>query len=179
MIISFNAMFKFFGFLILCIVIFCALIIYYHEKRVDNMIKEDNHMFNMFELKIDLENEKRLVDLLKTEIVEMSLHESRVQKVKITFYSPELGGINSDSNPKKTAIMEDTIIGWTCAISRDLIELGWLGKKIYIKGIGIRMASDIMGKGITKQIDILVGKNDIKKEAKKLGKNTNILATIL
>ena len=70
--------------------------------------------------------------------------------------------------------MNKPISGWTCAISRDLIAKGWLGKKIYITGIGVRFASDIMGKSVNgkkiiNQIDVLVGKNDIYKQTKKLG----------
>lgn len=79
--------------------------------------------------------------------------------------------------------MQKPIPGWTCAISRDLARAGWLGRKIYIKGLGVRYASDIMGKSvngkpITKQIDICVGKKNVLTEAKKFGKSKEI-ATIL
>jgi 3D (Asp-Asp-Asp) domain-containing protein len=64
------------------------------------------------------------------------------------------------------------------------VELGWLGRKIYIKGLGIRYASDIMGESfggqkIERQIDICVGKKDVLTEAKKFGNNIDILATVL
>lgn len=104
-------------------------------------------------------------------------------KVKITFYAPTLKGINSDSRPDLTATMENPIPGWTCAISRDLVKAGWLGRRIYIPGLGVRYASDIMGKSvngktITKQIDICVGQKNVWTEAKKFGK-THEIATIL
>jgi hypothetical protein len=104
-------------------------------------------------------------------------------KVKITFYAPALKGINSDSRPDLTATMEKPIPGWTCAISRDLVKAGWLGRRIYIPGLGIRYASDIMGKSvrgkaITKQIDICVGQRHVWTESKKFGK-THEIATIL
>jgi hypothetical protein len=105
------------------------------------------------------------------------------KSIKITFYSPKLKGINSDRNPNKTALMKKPISGWTCAISRDLMNRGWLGKKIYIDGVGMRYASDLMartykGKKITNQIDLCVGKNDVRKQAKKLGKNIRFVCVI-
>lgn len=103
--------------------------------------------------------------------------------VKITFYCPELKGINSDSNSRKTALMQKPVAGWTCAISRDLMKQGYLGKKIYIEGIGIRYANDLMGKTvngkeIVNQIDICVGKKNIYNEAKKLGKNKRFICMV-
>ena len=127
---------------------------------------------------------------LKTEVAYLEEHitylekeRMRSLKVKITFYAPELKGINSDKNPNKTATMQKPVPGWTCAISRDLVNAGWLGRKIYIKGLGIRYAADIMGKAangkpIQKQIDICVGKKDVKTQAKKFGL-THEIATIL
>ncbi|MDY0219426.1 MAG: hypothetical protein RBR14_08785 [Candidatus Cloacimonas acidaminovorans] len=107
----------------------------------------------------------------------------RSLEVKITFYAPDLGGINSDTTPDKTATMQTPVPGWTCAISRDLVRAGWLGRRIYIKGLGVRYASDIMGKSVNgkiieKQIDICVGKKDVWGQAKKFGKSKEI-ATIL
>ena len=127
---------------------------------------------------------------LKTEVLYLEEHITYLEKermrsleVKITFYAPDLRGINSDSNPNKTATMQKPIPGWTCAISRDLVRAGWLGRKIYIKGLGVRYASDIMGKSVNgkiieKQIDICVGKKNVLTEAKKFGKSKEI-ATIL
>ena len=104
-------------------------------------------------------------------------------KVKITFYAPSLKGINSDGRPDLTATMEKPVPGWTCAISRDLVQAGWLGRRIYIPGLGVRYAADIMGKSvkgkaITRQIDICVGKKYLWTEVKKFGK-THEIATIL
>lgn len=127
---------------------------------------------------------------LKTEVLYLEEHITYLEKermrsleVKITFYAPDLGGINSDTTPDKTATMQTPVPGWTCAISRDLVRAGWLGRRIYIKGLGVRYASDIMGKSvngkpITKQIDICVGKKNVLTEAKKFGKSKEI-ATIL
>lgn len=133
---------------------------------------------------VQLEEANYEVSVLKDIINDHEQFNNRSAKVKITFYAPYLGGINSDSDPDQTAIMDEPVPGWTCAISRDLVEKGWLGRKLYIKGLGIRYASDIMGasyqgKEITNQIDICVGKADVKTEARMFGPNTNILATVL
>jgi len=121
---------------------------------------------------------------LKEIIYDYEQFNNRTAKVKITFYAPSLKGINSDSNPTKTAIMDTPVPGWTCAISRDLVAQGWLGRKIYIQGLGVRYASDVMGKSykgkpIINQIDICVGKTAVKSVAKTFGKNLNIGAFVL
>jgi 3D (Asp-Asp-Asp) domain-containing protein len=66
-----------------------------------------------------------------------------------------------DSTPDVTAIMEKPKAGWTIAVSHDLIYL--LGKRVYIKGIGVRRVNDLMNERYTKRIDILM---DNLKEAK-------------
>jgi 3D (Asp-Asp-Asp) domain-containing protein len=60
-----------------------------------------------------------------------------------------------DPTPNVTAIMEKPKAGWTIAVSHDLIYL--LGKKVYIKGIGVRRVNDLMNERYTKRIDILMG----------------------
>jgi 3D (Asp-Asp-Asp) domain-containing protein len=126
----------------------------------------------------------------KTEIAYLEEHIEYLEKermrsleVKITFYAPDLSGINSDTTPDKTTTMQTPVPGWTCAISRDLVRAGWLGRRIYIKGLGVRYASDIMGKSVNgkiieRQIDICVGKKNVRTEAKNFGKSKEI-ATIL
>ena len=54
--------------------------------------------------------------------------------------------------------------GWTVAVSHDLLWM--LGKKVYIKGVGVRFVSDLMNERFTNKIDIMVGKV---KEAKEFG----------
>lgn len=165
--------------IILLFIIFCMSCIHFHTQKIEHKTQINNLEWEKADAEVDLRFMKRMVNYLKDDI-----HHSRVRKVKITFYSPSLGGINSDSDPSKTATMTTPIIGLTCAISRNLVEDGWLGSTIYIQGIGIRQATDIMGKEykgkkIFNQIDILTGPNDVKKEAKKLGNNINILASLL
>lgn len=147
-----------------------------------NKLYDRNEIIEMQHIAID--NLMFDIEDLNTHITMLERQITRTSEVKITFYAPELKGINSDSDHTKTATMEEPVPGWTCAISRDLVDAGWLGRKIWIKGLGIRYASDIMansykGNPIRKQIDICVGKKYVKSEAKKLGNNINILATAL
>lgn len=164
--------------------IFCTGYISYIDHKTEQKIKINNLEWKIADLRVDIDYQQNIVEFLKNEIIELNSHETRTRRVKVTFYVPELGGINADNTPDKTATMQNLIVGWTCAISRDLVDIGWLGKRIYIKGIGIRQATDIMGtsingKSITNQIDILIDKTNLNKEIKKLGKNIDILATIL
>ncbi len=82
----------------------------------------------------------------------------RPRNVKLTYYIPERGGINSDSDPDKTATMTTPVPGRTIAISRSLQDAGWFGKRIYIQGIGVRVAEDLLSASIAgDQIDICAG----------------------
>ena len=178
---------------LICGTILCVTYVIYYTGKIDTKTSINNLVWANLDINLDIDHEKKMSeiteDIYKSKILELkdeiaNFKKVRVKRVKITFYSPALGGINCDKNPKKTALMQKPIAGLTCAISRDLIESGWLGKKIYIQGIGIRIATDIMGthvngKKIVSCIDILVGKRDIKKEARKLGKNIDILATLI
>lgn len=98
-------------------------------------------------------------------------------KVTVSFYHPNSGGINTDGDPSKTALMVKPIAGKTVAVSSELFELGWLGKSIYIEGIGVMKADDRMGKSIKGLcIDVCVGSY---KEAMRLGKRFNVKAVRL
>ena len=182
-------------FVIICVMFFCGSYIFYHEKKIVIKITINNLMWRNINLKNHIEHTKRMNEIQKSNYkldimcLQNKIHNlknlnTRVRKVKITFYSPELGGINSDSDPSNTALMQKPKAGLTCAISRNLVELGWLGQKIYIEGIGIRIVNDLMGKSvngnkIVDQIDIVCQAKDIKKLTRALGKNTDITATII
>lgn len=56
----------------------------------------------------------------------------------------------------KTAIAENPEPGWTCAVSRDLVD--WLGGKVWIEGVGVRYVSDLTHQRFQKRVDVLVGK---------------------
>jgi len=98
-------------------------------------------------------------------------------RAKITAYCPILRGINSDSNHNKTATMDKPIPGFTAAISRDLLKLGWMHKKIFIYGYGVFFTNDLLANSIRgPQIDICVGS---KKTAYKIGVNKDVIVVKL
>ncbi len=94
--------------------------------------------------------------------------------VTLTGYHPWSNGINSDGNPETTATMTMPVPGRTCAISSELVNRGWLGKRIYIEGIGVFKADDRMNPSLDGlRIDLCMGSLQ---EALKFGKIKNILA---
>jgi 3D (Asp-Asp-Asp) domain-containing protein len=94
--------------------------------------------------------------------------------VTLTGYHPWSNGINSDGYPWKTATMTMPVAGRTCAISSELVRKGWLGKKIYIEGVGVFQAEDRMNIRLNGlRIDLCMGSLE---EALTFGKKENILA---
>ncbi len=74
-------------------------------------------------------------------------------KVTATAYTarPE----ETNENPEMTAIMSSPRPGKTIAVSRDL--RGWLGKRVYVEGYGVRKVNDLMNKRYdNRRIDILM-----------------------
>lgn len=105
--------------------------------------------------------EKKLNTFLKANVI-------------LTGYHPWSNGINSDGYPQETATMTMPVPGWTCAISSELVEKGWLGKKIYIEGIGVFKAEDRMNSSLNGlRIDLCMGSLE---KALNFGKKKNILA---
>ena len=103
--------------------------------------------------------------------------QSDYQIVTVTAYHPKSKGINSDAHPNKTALMRKPISGYTLAVSTELVELGWLGKKIYIDGWGVGRATDRMGRSVKgKRIDICAPSL---KRAKKFGVKKDVLSIVL
>jgi 3D (Asp-Asp-Asp) domain-containing protein len=97
--------------------------------------------------------------------------------VTISAYHPPSRGINSDKDPSRTATMTRPIAGRTIAISTELVELGWLGKKIYINGHGVYYAESRMEINVKgKRIDICA---PTLKWAKKFGIKKDVLAIVL
>ncbi len=73
--------------------------------------------------------------------------------ITITAYTARKEECNKD--PQKTAIMTKPKVGRTIAVSHDLIH--WLGGWVYISGVGIRKAEDLMNERFTMKMDLLVG----------------------
>ena len=103
--------------------------------------------------------------------------QSDYQAITVTAYHPNSRGINSDAHPNKTALMRKPISGYTLAVSTELVELGWLGKKIYIDGWGVGRATDRMGRSIKgKRIDICAPSLKV---AKRFGVKKDVLSIVL
>lgn len=78
-----------------------------------------------------------------------------------------------DSDPNITATMKKAIPNHTVAVSRDMIHL--LGKKVWIDQVGVRYVTDLMKKGRTKSIDILV---DNKSIARQVGRQNRTVVVL-
>lgn len=138
------------------VIIFICCVINSYETKIEEIEHRNTQTIESYNKKIET---------YKNKIKELTNY-----KVKISYYVPNLGGINSYGDKNKTAIMEKPIPGKTIAVSRDLIHL--LYRKIYIKGLGVFYANDLLANKnpynneyIRKQIDICVGTgNDIPKE---------------
>lgn len=76
--------------------------------------------------------------------------------VTVTAYSPSSN--ETDNTPNKTALLQKPVPGWTCAVSRDLMD--YLGKRVYIDGLGVRKINDLMNKRYEKRIDLCMGKKE-------------------
>lgn len=117
----------------------------------------------------------------QTNAVKSYLRQTSIKKntalVTVSFYHPKSGGINSDTNPDQTALMNEPIAGYTAAISTALVRKGWLGKKIYIEGLGVFLCHDRMSSRlIGERIDICVGS---KKEALENGIQKNVFVSVI
>lgn len=82
------------------------------------------------------------------------VREVRARKVTVTAYAATRR--QTDSTPRLTALMTRAREGRTCAISRDLVREGWLGRKIYIEGLGVWVAEDVMNKRWRGRVDLLM-----------------------
>ena len=148
--------------ILMFLVLLCYIsTVYVFNNRLNVVEEEYNKLTTEYEQVIqDLETdvEESEITLIKTR---KKAKKSRHYRVKISYYVPSAGGINSSGNRKKTAIGERPVPGKTLAVSRDLKHL--LRKRIHIPGRGVFYANDLMakrnpytGKLIRRQIDICV-----------------------
>ena len=73
-------------------------------------------------------------------------------EANLTAYTTCYTETNRDNN--NTALMQEPVVGWTVAVSRDLSYL--LGKTVYIEGIGVRYVNDLMNSRFKNTVDVLV-----------------------
>ena len=98
--------------------------------------------------------------------------DANTHRLRLTAYTARPQECNDDVD--NTAIMQTPVSGWTVAVSRDL--RGWLGKRVYIEGFGVRLVSDLMNARYTNAIDVLVA--DVS-TAKRIGVRKNVLVTLV
>ena len=98
--------------------------------------------------------------------------EANTHRLRLTAYTARPQECNDDVD--NTAIMQTPVSGWTVAVSRDL--RGWLGKRVYIEGFGVRLVNDLMNARYTNAIDVLVA--DVP-TAKRIGVRKNVLVTLV
>ncbi|GAB6060188.1 3D domain-containing protein [Desulfonatronum parangueonense] len=98
--------------------------------------------------------------------------EANTLRLRLTAYTARKEECNEDVD--NTAIMQKPTPGWTVAVSHDL--RGWLGKRVYIEGFGVRLVSDLMHARHKQSIDILVPDVPM---AKSIGVRKNVLVTLI
>lgn len=173
--------FKIYYILILFLTILCS-IFFAGQFKKENVLNNINTKI-ILSLSQEIQNLKRSVSLYENkEIYLRSIIQSKeikldtIEKANVTLtgYHPWSNGINSDSYPQTTATMTIPVAGWTCAISSELVNKGWLGKKIYIEGIGVFKAEDRMNSNLRGlRIDLCLGS---RQKALNFGKKNDVLA---
>lgn len=119
-----------------------------------------------------LELRKARDEILVLKAILEAYHKANTHYLRLSAYTARKEECNDDI--ENTAIMQRPKTGWTVAVSRDL--RGWLGKRIYIEGFGIRMVSDLMNPRYAKSIDILVSEVS---EAEEIGVRENVFVTLI
>ncbi|SMP73585.1 3D (Asp-Asp-Asp) domain-containing protein [Desulfonatronum zhilinae] len=119
-----------------------------------------------------LELQKAQEEILVLKAILEAYHKANTHYLRLSAYTARKEECNDDI--ENTAIMQRPKTGWTVAVSRDL--RGWLGKRVYVEGFGIRMVSDLMNHRYSKSIDILV--SDVS-EAMEIGVRENVFVTLI
>ncbi len=120
----------------------------------------------------ELELAKARDEILVLNALLQAYRDANVKQLSLSAYTarPEEG--NEDVN--STAVMTTPVPGLTAAVSRDL--KGWLGKRVYVKGFGVRLVSDLMHPRHEKSIDLLVEDVDT---ATEIGVKHDVLVTLI
>lgn len=132
-----------------------------------NILKTSNLNYSFQKLKSDSEIKQLKKDNAELMIKLVNKYVVRAKTVVVSFYCPELGGINGSVG--ESASMTELKDGWSVAVSRDLVKY-FYGMKIDLRGSnlptkfwGIKYVADKMARTnpytkepITNQIDIFV-----------------------
>lgn len=156
---------------VLLLIIIISVVWYPYITIIEKNIEID-YLKKHYEIKIITLKDKIKKEKQKNNFLKERLKKHSVTYATITWYHPNSGGINSDGNPTHTATMTRPTVGRTIAISTKLVQMGWLGKKIYIEGYGVFTAEDRMNVNLKgSRIDICAAS---KKVAINNGKLVNI-----
>lgn len=104
---------------------------------------------------INLPTQEQKTSCIKNEyiiIVPAERKEHFYKNVQVTAYTARTA--ECDKTPHVTAIMEKPIPGYTVAVSRDFMQ--YLGRRVYIPGVGVRRVNDLMNARYKKRIDVLM-----------------------
>lgn len=110
------------------------------------------------------------IQILKT--ILNRYREANTHRLRLSAYTARPEECNDDV--QNTAVMETPKPGLTVAVSRDL--KGWLGKRVYVEGFGVRLVNDLMHPRYTKSIDILVGDVAL---AREIGVRQDVLVALI
>jgi len=139
-------------------------------SSAEEPVKPLSEIICLDEQKLELQKAREKILILKA-ILE-AYYKANTHYLRLSAYTARKEECNDDI--ENTAIMQRPKTGWTVAVSRDL--RGWLGKRVYIEGFGIRMVSDLMHPRYVKSIDILVSEVS---EAVGIGVRENVFVTLI
>lgn len=121
---------------------------------------------------MELELMKAQDEILVLKALLNAYREANVRYLRLTAYTARPEETNEDV--KRTAVMKIPVPGLTAAVSRDL--KGWLGKRVYVKGFGVRLVSDLMHPRHSRSIDLLV--EDVS-AATEIGVQHDVVVTLI
>lgn len=96
----------------------------------------------------------------------------RIHYLTVTAYtaSPD----ETDASPEATALGLKPRPGLSVGVSRDLLH--WLGKYVYVEGVGVRRVTDLMAARHRQSVDLLV---PTKNEARRFGRKEDVRVVLL
>jgi 3D (Asp-Asp-Asp) domain-containing protein len=104
--------------------------------------------------KAKVQKDVAIAESKKVEIIVFGAdaRKSYFEGVTVTAYSGRVEECNDD--PGMTALMEPPMAGRTVAVSRDFMP--FLGRWVYIPGVGVRRVNDLMNARFERRIDIFM-----------------------
>lgn len=135
-----------FGSIILSLAIAINGVWYIHYTK-----SNERYQYQLNQMNDQTIEQKRVIEY--QEFIIDKYKESNILDVTVTAYTPRAS--ETDSTPQFTAIMSKSHPGYTAAVSRDLIN--YLGRKIYIEGVGVFKLEDVMNRRYRQRIDLMFG----------------------